>query len=172
MISKPKTVMIETRDLCKSFGNNKVLQGINLSIQKGESLAIIGTSGSGKSVLIKNIVGLLDPDSGTVRIKGKNVLSLNDKQRGKFNHKFGMLFQGAALFDSMNVYENIAFGLRQNTKMSEDFIRETVYERIKDVGLMAASANKMPSELSGGMKKRVGNLVPKTDPRTRCNLCR
>jgi len=156
MISKPKTVMIETRDLCKSFGKNKVLRGINLSIQKGESLAIIGTSGSGKSVLIKNIVGLLDPDSGTVRIKGKNVLSLNDKQRGKFNRKFGMLFQGAALFDSLTIWENIAFGLVHVNGLDQKIAYEQAQESMAQVGLNPDIAKFYPAELSGGMQKRVG----------------
>ena len=156
MISKPENTIIETRDLCKSFGNKKVLQGIDLSIQKGESLVIIGTSGSGKSVLIKNIIGLLDPDSGSVRIKGKNVLSLNDKQRGEFNRKFGMLFQGAALFDSLPIWENIAFGLMQINGLDRKTAYEQAQKLMAQVGLNPEIAKFYPAELSGGMQKRVG----------------
>jgi len=156
MISKSKLAIIEATDLCKSFGNNKVLRGVNLSIQKGESLAIIGTSGSGKSVLIKNIIGLLDPDSGAVRIKGTNVLSLNDKRRGEFNRKFGVLFQGAALFDSLPIWENIAFGLIQLDGLDRKTAYEKAQESMLQVGLSPEIAKFYPGELSGGMQKRVG----------------
>jgi phospholipid/cholesterol/gamma-HCH transport system ATP-binding protein len=156
MITKTTPPIIETMDLYKSFGNKKVLRGINLSIEKGESLAIIGTSGSGKSVLIKNIIGLHDPDSGVVRIKGKNVLSLNDKQRGEFNRKFGVLFQGAALFDSLPIWENITFGLIQLDGLDRKIAYEKAKESMAQVGLSPEIAKLYPAELSGGMKKRVG----------------
>ena len=152
MITKTKSPIIETMDLYKSFGNKKVLRGINLSIEKGESLAIIGTSGSGKSVLIKNIIGLHDPDSGEVRIKGKNVLSLNDKQRGEFNRKFGVLFQGAALFDSLPIWENITFGLIQLDGLDRNLAYEKAKESMAQVGLSPEIAKLYPAELSGGMK--------------------
>lgn len=148
--------IIELKGLAKQFGSQEILRNITLPVRAGETLVLIGESGCGKSVTMKLMMGLMAPTSGDVEWDGVSIVGRSDDELVRDRLRFGYLFQGAALFDSMNVYENIAFGLRQNTKMSEDFIRETVYERIKDVGLMAASANKMPSELSGGMKKRVG----------------
>mgnify|MGYP001011980278 CR=1 FL=1 len=148
--------MIEIIDLHKSFGSNKVLQGINLTINKGESLAIIGKSGSGKSVLLKNIVGLLEPDQGEVKIEGKNISSLSKKELYEVRKKFGFLFQGAALFDSMTVEENISLPLVENNQaITKEKIDSIVEDKLNLVGLPGTQKLK-PSELSGGMKKRVG----------------
>ncbi|KUO59753.1 ABC transporter ATP-binding protein [bacterium BRH_c32] len=148
--------MIEIIDLHKSFGSNNVLQGINLTINKGESLAIIGKSGSGKSVLLKNIVGLLEPDQGEVKIEGKNISSLSKKELYEVRKKFGFLFQGAALFDSMTVEENISLPLVENNQaITKEKIDSIVEDKLNLVGLPGTQKLK-PSELSGGMKKRVG----------------
>ncbi len=148
--------MIEIIDLHTSFGSNKVLQGINLTINKGESLAIIGKSGSGKSVLLKNIVGLLEPDQGEVKIEGKNISSLSKKELYEVRKKFGFLFQGAALFDSMTVEENISLPLVENNQaITKEKIDSIVEDKLNLVGLPGTQKLK-PSELSGGMKKRVG----------------
>lgn len=147
--------MIEIKDVFKSFRNNQVLQGVNLTIKKGETLVIIGRSGCGKSVLLKLIMGLLKPDSGKIFVNGDDVTALNDKQLAKLRQKFGMLFQASALFDSMTVDENVGLGLREHTKLSEEDIGHRVRERLKMVGLSGIEEKK-PAELSGGMKKRVG----------------
>jgi len=147
--------MIELVDIHKSFGRQKVLDGLNLTIEDGKTTVIIGGSGGGKSVLLKHIIGLLRPDSGQVLVDGVNITTLNDRELNEIRKKFGMLFQEAALFDSMNVRENVAFPLREHTKKKEDEIRQIVAERLKAVGLPGAE-DKMPSELSGGMRKRVG----------------
>lgn len=148
--------MIEIIDLHTSFGSNKVLQGINLTINKGESLAIIGKSGSGKSVLLKNIIGLLEPDQGEVKIEGKNISSLSKKELYEVRKKFGFLFQGAALFDSMTVEENISLPLVENNQaITKEKIDSIVEDKLNLVGLPGTQKLK-PSELSGGMKKRVG----------------
>src|SRR5215469_4217469 len=112
--------MIEVRDLTKYFGTQKILDGVSLRVETGESVVIIGRSGGGKSVLLKHLIGLLMPDEGEVRIDGQNLCGLNERQLIKVRHKFGMLFQGAALFDSMTVAENIAFPLRREGELSED----------------------------------------------------
>ena len=147
--------MIRLIDVHKSFGKQKVLDGLNLEIEDGKTTVIIGKSGGGKSVLLKHIIGLLKPDSGKVLIDDVDIAKLNDKELNEVRKKFGMLFQDAALFDSMNVGENVAFPLREHTKKKEDEIEEIVRERLKAVGLSGVE-NKMPSELSGGMRKRVG----------------
>ena len=147
--------MIKLIDVYKSFGKQKVLDGLNLEIEDGKTTVIIGKSGGGKSVLLKHIIGLLKPDSGRVFIDDVDIAKLNDKELNEVRKKFGMLFQDAALFDSMNVGENVAFPLREHTKKKEDEIEEIVRERLKAVGLSGVE-NKMPSELSGGMRKRVG----------------
>ena len=148
--------MIEIINLYKSFGNNQVLRGVNLDINKGETLVIIGRSGEGKSVLIKHIVGLLQPDSGCVKVEGEIVNELNEIQLYKMRKKFGFLFQGSALFDSMTVEENIALPLVEaEIKMPRHRIDEIVSEKLELVGLPGVQKFK-PSELSGGMKKRVG----------------
>ncbi|MEK6672283.1 MAG: ABC transporter ATP-binding protein [Nitrospirota bacterium] len=147
--------MIDVVGLHKSFGSKKVLQGVNLKVEKGESMVVLGGSGSGKSVLLKHIVGILKPDSGSVVIDGVDITSLNEKGLYEVRKKFGMLFQGAALFDSMKVWENVAFALLRSKKMKVKEARETAVERLRMVGL-AGVEDLMPSELSGGMKKRVG----------------
>ena len=147
--------MIKLVDLRKSFGRQKVLDGIDLEIDAGKTTVIIGRSGGGKSVLLKHIIGLLRPDSGEVLIDGVDITKLGDRDLNEIRKKFGMLFQEAALFDSMTVGENVAFPLREHTRMKEKEIRETVADRLRSVGLTGVE-EKMPSELSGGMRKRVG----------------
>ena len=147
--------MIEVRQLRKSFGTQEVLSGVNLSISKGESAVIIGGSGCGKSVLLRHIIGLIQPDSGDVIIEGKSIVDLNERQLIKIRRKFGMLFQGAALFDSLTVEENVGFLLDREQKMTREQIRKTVGEALELVDL-GGTQNKKPAELSGGMRKRVG----------------
>ena len=147
--------MIRLVDLYKSFGKQKVLGGIDLQIEEGKTTVIIGRSGGGKSVLLKHIIGLLRPDSGQVLIDGTDIAKLGESKLNEIRKKFGMLFQEAALFDSMTVGENVAFPLREHTGMKEKEIRETVADRLHSVGLTGVE-EKMPSELSGGMRKRVG----------------
>jgi phospholipid/cholesterol/gamma-HCH transport system ATP-binding protein len=149
------TAKIELRGVHKSFGKKKVLDGIDLSVEKGESLVVIGGSGSGKSVLIKSILGIVTPDAGSITIDGQEVTKLSFKERQPILAKFGMLFQGGALFDSLPVWENIAFALLQNNKVDRKQARELAIEKLKSVGLGADVANLSPSELSGGMQKRV-----------------
>lgn len=147
--------MIEIIDLYKSFGNNKVLLGINLTIREGETFAVIGQSGCGKSVLLKHIVGLLEPDSGIVKVEGRNITNLDESELYKIRTKFGFLFQGAALFDSLTVEENVALPLVENNYgFAKSEIEEKVEENLRLVGLPGIKEVK-PSELSGGMKKRV-----------------
>lgn len=147
--------MIKLTNVHKSFGPQKVLDGLDLSIPAGQITAIIGPSGEGKSVLIKHMIGLLKPDSGTIEVDGESILGLRRQQLNRVREKFGMLFQGAALFDSMNVFENVAFPLREKTKLSKDEIRARVLSALEDVGLKNVE-RKFTDELSGGMKKRVG----------------
>jgi len=147
--------MIEIKDVYKSFGDNQVLKGVDLTINKGETAVIIGRSGCGKSVLLKLIMGLLKPDRGKILVNGDDIPSLNDNQLNKVRQKFGMLFQASALFDSMTVDENVGLGLREHTNLSEEQVKEKVKEKLKMVGLSAVEQTK-PAELSGGMKKRVG----------------
>lgn len=146
--------MIEIKNLHKSFGKNKVLDGVNLTITDGETLVIIGRSGCGKSVLLKHIIGLLTPDSGEVLIDGKNIVTMTEKELYAVRKKFGFLFQGAALFDSMTVGENIGLFLKENTKMSDDEIEKVIIEKLDVVGLRKIE-HMSPADLSGGMKKRV-----------------
>ena len=148
-------VMIHIEGLSKSFGKKQVLDGLDLDVMRGESMVVIGGSGTGKSVLIKHIIGLLKPDSGRIHVDGQDVLSLNEHDIGELRKKFGMLFQNAALFDSFSVWENIGFGLRQHTKLSSAEVRRIASEKLRMVGL-AGIEDLMPSELSGGMRKRVG----------------
>ncbi len=148
--------MIEIINLHKSFGGNNVLQGVNLTINEGESLAIIGRSGCGKSVLLKHIVALLQPDSGYVKFSGKIIQEMNQQELYEVRKRFGFLFQGAALFDSMTVEENVSLPLVEgNIKFSKTEIRKIVAEKLELVGL-PNTQNLKPAELSGGMKKRVG----------------
>lgn len=147
--------MIELRDIHKSFQGHHVLQGVNLKVKKGESLVVIGGSGSGKSVLLKHLIGLMEPDKGTVLVHSTDISSLDEHGLNEIRKKFGMLFQSAALFDSMKVWENVGFGLKRHTRMSEAEIKDVVIRKLKMVGLVNVE-NRMPSELSGGMRKRVG----------------
>ena len=147
--------MIEIVDLHKSFGDNKVLDGVNLTISKGETTTIIGRSGVGKSVLLKHIIGLVKPDEGKILIDGEDITLYKNEKLVKLRQRFGMLFQGSALFDSMTVQENVGLGLREHTKLPEEEIREIVREKLRLVGLSGVE-NSKPAELSGGMKKRVG----------------
>ncbi len=148
--------IIELKNVSRRFGTQQVLREITMQVYSGETLVLIGESGCGKSVMMKLMMGLRESSSGDVLWKGVPIAGRSDEELVQDRLRFGFLFQGAALFDSMSVYENVAFGLRQNTKMSEDYIRHSVMERIQDVGLSAATASKMPSQLSGGMRKRVG----------------
>jgi phospholipid/cholesterol/gamma-HCH transport system ATP-binding protein len=147
--------MIEVRELQKSFGAQKVLDGVSFRIENGESVVIIGRSGGGKSVLLKHLIGLIQPDAGEVLIDGENIGPLNERQLLRVRRKFGMVFQGAALFDSMSVAENVAFGLRRHEHFSEAEIARRVSETLEMVDL-PGTENKNPDELSGGMRKRVG----------------
>ena len=147
--------MIEVKELYKSFKNNKVLRGVNLNIQDSETITIMGGSGQGKSVLIKNIMGLMRPDKGEIFVDGKEITKLNESDLLEVQKKFGYLFQGAALFDSLTVAENVGFGLKHLTSMSEEEISKQVRACLAMVGLKGVD-NLKPAELSGGMKKRVG----------------
>jgi len=147
--------MIEIIDIHKRFGPSKVLDGINLEIEKGETVVVIGRSGCGKSVLLKHIIGLMKPDSGSIVVDGLDVVGLEGDALYAFRRKFGMLFQGAALFDSLSVWENVGLGLLKHTKMSEEDVKRRATEKLELVGLTGVE-DARPSELSGGMKKRVG----------------
>jgi len=147
--------MIEVRDIYKSFGDLQVLKGLSLSIGRGETFVIIGGSGCGKSVLLKLLIGLLKPDRGEILIDGQDITGLSEHQMRIIRRRFGMLFQGAALFDSLTVEENVGFALREHTKLPEERIRQIVNEKLSLVGLSGVG-EKFPAELSGGMKKRVG----------------
>ena len=146
---------IELQHVKKSFGPKKVLDGVSLTIAPSESLVVIGGSGTGKSVLIKCILGLLKPDSGSIKIDGEEVTGLSSKKQQEVMRKFGMLFQGGALFDSLTVWENITFAVRQNQKMSIAQAKDMAVEKLTSVGLTAEVAMLKPAELSGGMQKRV-----------------
>ena len=146
---------IELKDVYKSFGKKKVLQGVNLSLNKGESLVVIGGSGSGKSVLIKSIIGLLKPDSGSVKIDGQETVNISQSERNILMVKFGYLFQGGALFDSLPIWENVAFGLLHAKNMSRDEAREIAEQKIMQVGKGKDISALCPAELSGRMQKRI-----------------
>ncbi len=156
MTTKAQENKIELRGVTKSFGQNKVLNNLDLSVPAGKSLVVIGGSGTGKSVMLKSVLGLIDPDAGSILIDGKESVKSNPKTRGEFMKKFGMLFQGAALFDSMKIWENVAFGLIQGQGMNKKQAREIAIQKIESVGLKEQVANLYPAELSGGMQKRVG----------------
>lgn len=151
-----KEIIIEIKDLSKKFGDNVVLNHFNLNLLEGENLVIMGRSGSGKSVLIKCIVGLVMPDSGTIKIMGQDITKISHKKLNEIRANIGFLFQGSALYDSMTVRENLEFPLRrhENKFVDENNINEIVKSALKDVGLLDA-IELMPVELSGGMKKRV-----------------
>jgi phospholipid/cholesterol/gamma-HCH transport system ATP-binding protein len=147
--------MIEVRELRKSFGPLRVLDGVSFKIEKGESVVIIGRSGGGKSVLLKHVIGLVQPDSGWVLIAGEDITAMNERELIRVRQRFGMLFQGAALFDSLTVAENVAFAFRRNRRLTPAEVARKVAAALEMVDL-PGTENKKPSELSGGMKKRVG----------------
>ena len=147
--------MIAVRDLRKTIGTQEILRGVDLSVARGETLAIIGRSGGGKSVLLKHLVGLMEPDSGEIWIDGQNIIGMNERELAAVRRKIGILFQSGALFDSMTVADNIAFPLREAGERDARVIRNKVGE-ILEVMEMPGQESKMPVNLSGGMKKRVG----------------
>ena len=148
--------MIEVKDLHKSFGGNHVLRGISLTVERGTTYVVLGGSGSGKTVLMKHVIGLLRPDQGTVFVDGVEIPKLEGRQLTEARRMFGMVFQGAALFDSMTVFENVAFPLKERQRsIRAAELRRRVVEKLKVVDLEEDVLNKFPSELSGGMRKRV-----------------
>jgi phospholipid/cholesterol/gamma-HCH transport system ATP-binding protein len=148
-------VRIECRDVWKKFDDKRVLAGVNLTIEPGETVVIIGQSGTGKSVLLKHIVGLLRPDRGAVLVDGENVGKMSRKKLFELRIRFGMVFQSAALFDSLSVLGNVGLGIREHTEKTDEEITQICDEKLRMVGLESVG-NKFPAELSGGMKKRVG----------------
>lgn len=156
MTDQASVPKISIRNLHKRFGSKVVLDGVDLDIDRGSSLVVIGGSGSGKSVLIKNIIGLMQPDSGSIKIDGEETVGLRTRERERIIRKFGMLFQGGALFDSIKVWENVAFGLIQGQRMARPRAKEIAIEKLAQVGLGPDVGELSPSELSGGMQKRVG----------------
>lgn len=147
---------ISVKNLHKSFGHKVVLDGVDIDIAEGESLVVIGGSGTGKSVLIKCIQGIITPDEGSIKINGKESVGVNKKEAEELYSKMGMLFQGGALFDSLTVWENVAFGLIENQKMPRKKAKQEAVKYLRQVGLSEDVADLSPSELSGGMQKRVG----------------
>jgi phospholipid/cholesterol/gamma-HCH transport system ATP-binding protein len=147
---------IVLEDVRKAFGGKKVLNGINLSVPKGQSLVVIGGSGTGKTVMIKTILGIIPADSGSIKVAGQEVTRLRGGDRDAYLARFGMLFQGAALFDSLPVWQNVAFGLIQGRRMARGRARDIAMEKLGQVGLGAEVGALYPAELSGGMQKRVG----------------
>src|SRR6059036_3434903 len=147
--------MIAVRALAKKIGQQEILRGVDLEVRTGETLAIIGRSGGGKSVLLKHMVGLMEPDGGEIWIQGQNIIGMNERQLGAIRQKVGILFQGGALFDSMTVEDNIAFPLREAGERDPKILRSKVAEML-EVMEMEGEEEKMPESLSGGMKKRVG----------------
>jgi phospholipid/cholesterol/gamma-HCH transport system ATP-binding protein len=151
-VSGPK---IQLAGVAKAFGTMRVLDGLNLSIDPGESVAIIGQSGSGKSVTLKCILGLIRPDAGSIEVDGENVVGLSAREGERLRGKFGMLFQGGALFDSLPIWRNVTFGLNQGRNVDAARMRRIAEENLERVGLDARILNLRPNELSGGMQKRV-----------------
>jgi phospholipid/cholesterol/gamma-HCH transport system ATP-binding protein len=149
-------IKIGIKGLSKAFGRNRVLQGLDLDIARRESVVIIGGSGTGKSVLLKCILGLLHPDAGSIAIDGEETTSLSSREREAFSSRFGMLFQGAALFDSLSVWENVTFGLLATKAVTRKEAKDVAIANLAKVGLKPEVALQFPAELSGGMKKRVG----------------
>ena len=154
--AEKKHLKLKLEKVYKSFGSNHVLNGVDLQIEQGKSLVIIGGSGTGKSVLLKCVLGLLTPDQGSILIDDQETVGLNAGECDDVMRKFGMLFQGAALFDSLKVWENVAFGLIQGRGMDKRSAREIAIEKIQAVGLKAEVGELYPAEISGGMQKRVG----------------
>ncbi len=146
---------ITLRNVRKHFGRKHVLNGIDLEVGKGRSLVVIGGSGTGKSVMLKCILGILQPDSGEILVGGENVVGLKGTARDEYLARFGMLFQGSALFDSLTVWENVAFGLIQGRGLARSTAKDTAIEKLAQVGLTSDVGNLYPAELSGGMQKRV-----------------
>ncbi len=147
--------MIRVEGVHKRFGDQHVLKGIDLEIEKGTTRVILGVSGSGKTVLMKHLIGLMKPDSGRILVDGEDITRMSDKDLLELRKRFGMVFQQAALFDSMSVFENVAFPLREHTQLDEEEIKKKVHDRLAIVSLKDVD-HKFPSELSGGMRKRVG----------------
>jgi phospholipid/cholesterol/gamma-HCH transport system ATP-binding protein len=147
--------VLELANVSQRFGSQVVLRDISLAVEEGETLVIVGESGCGKSVTLKLMMALLDPTAGHVFWRGRPVDAMRERQRAKERLSYGFLFQGAALFDSMSVAENVAFGLRQNTDLSESKVRAIVQDRLREVGLRDSVCDRKPADLSGGMKKRV-----------------
>jgi len=146
---------IQMKNIYKSFGDKHILKGVDLNVERGTSMVIIGGSGSGKSVTLKNILGIIKPDSGSILIDGQETTTLNEKERDTLMKKFGMLFQGGALFDSLPVWENVGFGLIHAEGMSKKDAHDIALEKLRAVGLSGKIADLLPAELSGGMQKRV-----------------
>ena len=147
---------IELIDVHKRFGPKVVLDGVHLKVPRGQSMVVIGGSGTGKSVMLKCILGLMKPETGAIKVDGRNVVAMNARERDEVMHKFGMLFQSGALFDSLKVWENVAFGLIQGQKMKRPEAHEIAIEMLRKVGLAPEVGALSPAELSGGMQKRVG----------------
>ena len=155
-VTNDKDPIISIQNLWKSFGDHSVLKGINLTVNKGEDLVILGKSGSGKSITIKCLVGLLSSDKGKIKIFGADISNLNDVELNTIRTRIGFMFQNGALYDSMSVRQNLTFTLKHHTKnISEEEVEQQVFEALESVGLKDA-IDKMPSELSGGMRKRIG----------------
>src|SRR5258708_28455646 len=150
-----KEAVIELQGLSKAFGSFQVLDGVTCRIPVGEITVLMGPSGTGKSVTLRHVVGLLQPDAGDIIVEGRHVPKLNERDLLQLRRAIGMLFQDGALFSSMDLYDNVAFPLRQHTKLSEPKVREIVMQRLQEVGL-AGAEKRMPNELSGGMRKRAG----------------
>jgi phospholipid/cholesterol/gamma-HCH transport system ATP-binding protein len=153
----PETDVVVLRDVHKSFGDTEVLKGIDLVARKNETTVLIGGSGAGKTTLLRNIVALEKPTSGEIWIDGEEIVGMNERELNRVRKKFGMVYQYAALLESINVFDNVAFPLVEHAKLGRKELKERVYQRLKDLGLDPDQvANKFPSELSGGMRKRVG----------------
>jgi len=156
MSAGPAPPLVALQDASIAFGDHLVLRGITLPIPKGQTVAVIGESGCGKTVLLKLFIGLIKPTAGRVLFDGKILADLNDRELTQQRLRFGFLFQGAALFDSLTVYDNVAFGQREQRRLAENEIDAIVRGRLQEVGLPEGIDRKKPAELSGGMKKRVG----------------
>ena len=156
-VAKPGEVLIRFKNIKKRFGQKVIYDGLNLEVRRGDTVTVLGGSGVGKSVMLKMLIGLLHPDEGTITFDGTELTTLNDRDYGQIRRRIGMLFQGAALFDSLSVGENVAYGLREHfyKKMHEDELQQRVARSLELVGLPGIQ-EMVPSDLSGGMKKRVG----------------